>query len=82
VELRVLIVACWNLEDAERRAALLREGEQLRGASLVNLAVWDGPKLTRAWEQYHDKLATSPGAADDNSAVIAEALAHIALQRS
>lgn len=78
----MLLVACWSLDDKERRDALLREGEQLRGAALVNLAVWGKEGVSREWEKYTDRLATAPGTADDNSAAIAEALAAIAMQRA
>jgi predicted kinase len=76
-----VLVACWHLDDAERRDALLRRAERLHAAFLANWAFHDGRKLEDASRELDATLDESPDSALVLGDVVDAALEHLAAMR-
>jgi hypothetical protein len=72
-----VLVACWCLDDEERRNDLRGELEEIRRAYLTNYASWDSKQLERARQQLLGRLATSPSDEAGMDEIIDAARAYI-----
>lgn len=73
-----MFVACWCLDDQERRDRLERDDEQLRLAFRVGFAMWDGKQLQREQQRFLDRLHEDPLHPISNSTIVDEVRAVLA----
>jgi len=80
-DLASVLVACWTLDDADRRRALLRQQERVHAAYLGNWAFHDGRKLEDASRALDAQLDESPDHAVGLGDVVDAAREHLAAMR-
>lgn len=73
-----MLVACWCLDDDDRRTALLDRRRALDAALYTNWAFAASKELDRARQELEAELDEDPNTAHDAASVVDAALAHIA----
>jgi hypothetical protein len=72
-----VLVACWCLDDEDRREALRDEERALHAAFLTSKAMWDGKALAADARAFHAKLTIPPAGQSLESAALRDALTQL-----
>lgn len=73
-----VVVACWCLDDEDRRAGLRDEERAIHTAFLHGKAMWDGKGLQAEARAFHAKLLVPPDGVALESPAVQDARAQLA----